>query len=164
MSSDDQTRYLTTMPTSVRQYRTITVSHDDVDEAETLRYVQDTVSRTIEGQEYKPLKMKIVDPSESESGDQKISVSFETIGSGIKEFAAKISIPNRMTPVNVLYKRYLSSDINTPVYQINLSVSNLSFSGYKSVSFSAVDIDFYNKIAGEVYTVDEFPTMRGVKQ
>lgn len=159
-SSEDYKRFLASAPTNQREFRTIEMSHPDF--SETLYFVQDQANRLLGGISYTALSMVITEPAERDDADQILTVSLGGVGGEAQKVIAEITASGYLTPISLVYRKYYSSDTSSPVLTLSLSIGSVNFDSYSKVSFTAEDTDFINKTAGEIYTLERFPTLRGV--
>lgn len=106
--------------------------------------------------------MKVTEPAERDDADQVLTVSLGAVGNEVQDKISQITPLGSFTPISLIYRKFYSADISTPVLTLSLSVGTLNFNSYSGVSFTGEDTDFINKSAGEIYTLERFPTLRGV--
>lgn len=106
--------------------------------------------------------MEITEPAERDDADQILTVSLGAVGNEVQNQISQITPLGSFTPIGLVYRKFYSSDTATPVLTLSLSVGTLNFNSYSEVSFTGEDTDFINKSAGEIYTLERFPTLRGV--
>lgn len=171
MSLTDYQRFLSSAPEAEREYRTIEIFHPDF--SAPVRLVQDFVDQsfTLEAsaprnpstvQLFTAISMRIEEPGESGDIDQVLTVSLGAIGNEVQDAIDQIDPMNSLTPIEVIYRKYHSSDLTEPVLVLYQSAANVQFKGYSGVSFTAEDSDLTTKLAGELYTLERFPTLRGI--
>lgn len=164
-------RFLASAPTAQREYRTIELYHPSFDSV--LRFVQDNESQTLALESTAPrnpsaevsfvaISMGIEEPNETPDSDPVLIVNLGGAGGEVQAQANRISGTNALTPIECIYRKYYSGDIAAPVIVLSLSVSSINFEGYNKVAFAAEDIDFANKISGELYTIERFPMLSGI--
>lgn len=159
-SNEDYKKFLASAPTNQREFRTIELSHPDFNE--TLYFVQDQLSRSLGGRLYDALSMQIIEPAERDDADQILTVSLGAVANEVHDQVAQITPSGYFTPISLVYRKFYSSNTATPVLELSLSIGTLNFDSYSSASFTAEDTDFINKSSGEIYTLERFPTLRGV--
>jgi len=159
-TDEDYRKFLASAPTNQREYRTIELSHPDF--SAPLYLVQDQVNRVLGGQAYEALPMDITEPAEQEDADQVLTVALGAVSNEVQDIVSEITAAGYFTPVSVIYRKFYSADISTPVLTLSLSIGTLNFNSYSEVSFTAEDTDFINKSSGEIYTTQRFPTMTGI--
>lgn len=159
-SSEDYKKFLASAPTTQREFRTIEISHPDF--SSTLFFVQDQLDRNLGGQLYSALSMDITEPAERDDADQILTVNLGDVSSTVNSIISQISSTGFFTPVSIAYRKFYSQDTSSPVFTLSLSIGVINFNSYSGVSFTGEDTDFINKSAGEIYTLERFPMLRGV--
>ena len=164
-------RFLASAPVAQREYRTLELYHPSF--VSVLRFVQDTEDQTLtlestaprnasEGALFAALGMVIEEPHETQEADPVLTVNLGGVGAEVQDQVKLITGEAALTPIECIYRKYYSGDLLSPVVVISLSVSTIRFEGYTKVAFTAEDIDFANKISGEIYTIERFPMLAGV--
>ena len=170
----DQTayaRFLASAPQAQREFRTLEVFHPDF--SDLLRFVQDNVDRDLvieddaprdpgTTQTFTAISMKIKEPVENDEATPILRVQLGAVGDEVKDQISQISGDGYLTPIQIIYRKYYSGDLSGPVLVYKLSAGSLEFKSYTEVSFTAEDADFARKRSGELYTLERFPTLRGV--
>jgi len=169
--SEAYRRFLASAPVAQREYRTLELYHPSF--SEVLRFVQDTQDQTLTLESTAPrdpstavlfsaISMVIEEPQETEEADPVLTVNLGGVGGEVQDQVSAITGEDALTPIECIYRKYYSGDIDAPVLVISLSVSTIRFEGYARVAFTAEDIDFANKLSGELYTIERFPMLAGV--
>ena len=164
-------RFLSSAPQAQREYRTLEIYHPDF--SQLLRFVQDNVDRDLfieadaprdpgTTQTFTAISMKIKEPAENDEATPVLRIKLGAVGDEVNDQINQISGDGYLTPIQVIYRKYYSGDLSGPVLVYQLNAANLEFTGYTEVSFSAEDADFSRKRSGELYTLERFPTLRGV--
>ena len=169
--SEAYKKFLASAPAAQREFRTIEVHHPSF--VKVHRFVKDFEDQTLTLEQTAPrnygedvlftaLSMEIQEPRESQDGDQILQVSLGAIGTEVEDELQNISGEDYLTPIEVIYRKYYSGDLENPVLVLNLSASNFSFDGYTIVGFTGEDTDLTNKQSGELYTLSRFPQLKDV--
>ena len=169
--SEAYRRFLASAPVAQREYRTIELYHPSF--SSVLRFVQDTRSQTLTLESAAPrdaddpvlfsaISMVIEEPQETEEADPVLTVNLGGVGGEVQDQVDAITGEAALTPIECIYRKYYSGDIASPVIVLSLSISTIRFEGYARVAFTAEDIDFANKLSGEIYTIERFPMLAGV--
>ena len=164
-------RFLASAPQAQREFRTLEIFHPDF--VELLRFVQDNVDRDLPieagaprdastTQTFTAIAMKIKEPTENDEATPQLKIMLGAVGDEVNDQINQITGDGFLTPIQVIYRKYYSGDLSDPVLVYELSAGNLEFKGYTEVNFSAEDADFARKRSGELYTLERFPTLRGV--
>lgn len=170
----DQTayaRFLSSAPQAQREYRTLEIYHPNFDEL--LRFVQDNVDRDLPIESTAPrdpnttqtfiaIAMGIKEPAENDEATPQLRIKLGAVADEVNDQINQISGDGYLTPIQVIYRKYYSGDLSGPVLVYELSAGNLEFKSYTEVNFTAEDADFARKRSGELYTLERFPTLRGV--
>ena len=170
-SIDEWKKFLASKPEAQREYRTVEFFHPDFTGVQ--RFVKDfqNISLTLESDAprnpsssvvFTALAMEITEPSENQDAVQILSVSLGATGGELQGQLNLITPANKFTPVDVVYRKYYSGDLSTPVLILYLSISEVSFDGYSRNNITAEDQDFSSKPSGEFYTLSRFPTLRNI--
>jgi len=160
ITREDYKIFAASAPATQREFRTIEIG--PIGSGDIRRFVKDYVDVTLEGLVYQGIAMKITEPSESGDGDQVLTVNMGAVCNEVSDFVKLINPSERLTPIPLIYRKYYSGDLNSPVLTLSLSIGTLSFDAYNSVSFTGEDTDFINKQSGEIYTSSRFPGLRGI--
>lgn len=163
--------YLIQVPTSKREFRTIEIFHPDFDAP--LRFVQDFVDQDLlleadaprnagEVVTFTALSMKIKEPGETPNSSPLLTVNLGAVGNEVQDQIDKITDAGLFETIEIIYRRYYEDDATGPVLIFNLSAATLNFESYSGVGFTATDIDFASRPAGEVYTIERFPGLAGL--
>ncbi len=171
-SIDDYKRFISSMPQAQREFRTIEIFHPDF--SELLRFVEDFTDQTFTLESTAPrnpgasvlftgIAAKILEPSESGGGvDQTLTVNLGAVGNEVNDQIEQLTPDGSLTPIQVIYRKYYSGNLTEPVLVLSLSASEINFEGYTQVSFIAEDSNVTTKRAGEIYTLERFPTLGGI--
>ena len=168
-SEDEYKKFVNSMPEAQREYRTIELSHPDF--SGVLRFVKDfiNVDLTLEStaprdastpQTFTAISMDLNEPGENGQVEQVLTVTLGAVGNEVNTELANITESGALIPVELIYRKYYSGDLSTPVLVLSLSVAAVSFKGYDNVAFTGEDVDFAIKRAGELYTIERFPGLR----
>lgn len=168
-SLDEYKKFVNSAPEAQREYRTIELYHPDF--SQVLRFVKDFVDINLTLESTAPrnastsvtftaLNMELNEPGENGQIEQVLSVNLGAIGNEVNDQLDQITESGSLTPVELIYRKYYSGDLTTPVLVLSLAVADVSFSGYSDVSFTGEDVDFAIKRAGELYTIERFPGLR----
>ena len=160
-------RFVANEPESAIEYRTIELYHPDF--SETYRFVKSFTNQTFtlesdaprnpsEDIEFLAAGMRITEPAERDDGEQFLNVAIGNVDGRIKNILDQISGASFLTPVEVVYRKYLSTNpdapANNPLY---MSASTFNFSGRTSAEFTAEDANLAVKRSGKIYTTQDFP-------
>jgi len=170
-SLDEYKKFVASAPQAEREYRTIELYHPDFDQ--TLRFVKDfkDINLTLESTAprnpstsvtFTAISMNINEPIESGEVEQILSVDMGAVGNEVNDQLAQITETGSLIPIELIYRKFYSGDLTEPVLVLSLSVANVSFNGYESVSVNCEDVNFATKRAGELYTIERFPTLRNI--
>lgn len=170
-SLDEWKKFLASKPETQREYRTVEFFHPDFTGVQ--RFVKDfqNISLTLESDAprnpstavlFTALAMDLTEPSENQEAVQLLSVSLGATGGEMQDQLNLITVANKFTPVECIYRKYYSGDLSSPVLVLNLSISEVSFEGYSRNNITAEDQDFASKPSGEFYTLSRFPTLRNL--
>lgn len=168
MTSVVWAQYLVQAPTDKREFRTIEIYHPDF--SSVLRFVQDFEDQTLLLEADAPrnpstnvlftaINLDIQEPGEKSNTGPVLVVNLGAVGNEVQDQLDNITDNGLLTPVEVIYRRYYEGDITGPVLVFKLSAANLKFQSYEGVAFTASDIDFANRKAGELYTLERFPML-----
>lgn len=168
-SLDEYKKFINSAPESQREYRTVELYHPDF--SQTLRFVKDfqDISLTLEATAprdastsvlFTAIAMDITEPGENGQVEQVLSVGLGAIGNEVNEQLDQITESGSLTTVELIYRKFYSGDLTTPVVVLSLSVADVSFKSYDNVSFTGEDVDFATKRAGELYTIERFPGLK----
>lgn len=172
MTSEAWKQYLVQVPTNVREFRTIEIFHPDF--SSVLRFVQDYEDQTLllestaprnpdENVVFTGFNIIIQEPGERPNSGPVLTVNLGAVGNEVQDQIDLITDAGLLIPIDVIYRRYYEGEATgLPVLVYELSASNLKFESYKGVAFTAEDIDFENKPAGEIYTLDRFVGLQGI--
>lgn len=169
-SLDEYKKFVASMPEAQREYRTIEIYHPDFG---MLRFVKDfkDISLTLESTAprnpsvsvvFNAIAMNIVEPSESGQIEQILSVDLGAVGNEVNDKVEQITESGSLIPIDIIYRKFYSGDLSEPVLVLSMSVSGIAFKGYNAVSLTCEDVDFATKRAGELYTIERFPTLRDI--
>ena len=164
-------RFLASVPTAQREYRTIEIFHPQF--SGMLRFVQDKElvefkleataprgSRTIAS--FFPLSMEIKEPGETDQLDSALLVRLGAVGGEVFSELNRINGSGFFTPIEVIYRKYYSGSLANPMIVMYLSAKNIVFEGYSTIMFNAEDLDLSNTQAGEFYLLSRFPQLANV--
>jgi len=166
---DDFNIFLASKPAEAIEFKTLEFFHSDF--SGPLRFVLDFVDQTFTLESTAPrdastavlftaLAMEITDPAENQEAVQILQVSIGATNDELQTELNKIQPTNVFEPIECIYRKFYSSDLNEPVFVRNLSVSNVNLEGYNKNLITAEDIDLAIKPSGELYTLSRFPTLR----
>ena len=169
--SEAYKKFLASAPAAQREFRTIEIYHPSF--VKVYRFVKDFEDQTLILEQTAPrdhsrsvlftaISMEIQEPRESQDGDQILQVSLGAIGTQVEAELQSIQGEDYLTPIEVVYRKYYSGDLENPVLVLSLSASNFSFDGYTVVGFTGEDTDLANKQSGELYTLSRFPQLKDV--
>lgn len=168
-SLDEYKKFVNSAPEAQREYRTIELYHTDF--SSTLRFVKDfqDINLTLEATAprdpstsvlFTALAMEVTEPGENGQVEQILSIGLGAVGSEVNDQLNQITESGSLTPVELIYRKFYSGDLTSPVVVLSLSVADVSFKGYDNVSFTGEDVDFAIKRAGELYTIERFPGLK----
>ena len=168
---DEYKKFLASKPEAQREYRTVEFYHPDF--ASALRFVKDFKDRDLTLESTAPrnpgatvtftaISMDVVEPAENQDGVQILSINVGATNDELQNQVDLITVANRFTPVECIYRKFYSGDLSEPVLVLNLSVSNIDFEGYTRNNITAEDMDLANKSSGELYTLSRFPLLDGI--
>lgn len=173
MTVDNQAyrKFLASAPTAQREFRTLEIFHTDF--ASVLRFVRDGEDQTLileataprdagEAVLFTALSMEITEPGESQNLDQVLTVKLGAVGNEVQDQIDQITGLGFLTPIQLIYRKYYSGSMDSPVLVVKTSGSTIQFKGYSAVAFTGEDTDFSNARSGELYTLERFTTLRGV--
>ncbi len=167
MSEEAYKRFVANEPESAIEYRTIEIYHPNF--SQTYRFVKSFTNKTFTLEsgaprnagapiEFDAASMRIEEPAERNDGDQVLTVSIGNTGDTVTNIIDQISGTGFLTPIEVVYRKYLSTDTGEPAQPpLYLYASNFSFENKTIATFTAEDADLTKKRAGSIYTVTEFP-------
>ena len=158
-TSTDYKRFLASAPQAQREYRTIELYHPAFG---TYRFVEDTEDQVLSSMTFTAISMRITEPNENKDAETALTVQLGGVGGEVQAVIDAMSGTDFLTPISCTYRKWYSGDISSPVLTLSLSVSNVDFNSYTSVSFTAEDVDFANKKSGEIYTIARFPMLAGI--
>lgn len=164
-------KFLASAPTAQREFRTIEVYHPSF--IKTYRFVKDFEDQTFKLESTAPrnasqnilfeaLSIEIQEPRESQDGDQLLTVNLGSIGNEVEQALQTITGEDYLIPIEIIYRKYYSGDLENPIIVLTLTASNFVFQGYTIVSFTGEDTDLANKQSGELYTLERFPSLRNL--
>lgn len=170
-SLDEYKKFVNSAPEAQREFRTIEIFHTDF--SSTLRFVKDfkDINLTLESTAprdpsasvlFTAISMEITEPQENGEVEQLLTVNLGAIGNEVSEQIDQITESGSLVPVEIIYRKYYSGDLTEPVLVLTLSVADISFKSYESVGFTAEDVNFAIKRAGELYTIERFSTLRQI--
>lgn len=168
-SSDEYKKFVNSAPEAQREYRTIELYHPDF--SSTLRFVKDfqDISLTLEATAprnpstsvlFTAIAMELTEPGENGQVEQVLSVGLGAVGNEVNDQLNQITEAGSLTPVELIYRKFYSGDLSSPVVVLSLSIADVSFKSYDNVSFTGEDVDFATKRAGELYTIERFPGLK----
>jgi hypothetical protein len=169
---DEYKKFAASMPESEREYRTIELYHPDF--SSTLRFVASSVDEGLTLESDAPrdasvkvnfvgINMKVIEPQESGEIEQILTVSIGGVGGEVNNIIDELTEAGRLTPIDLIYRKFYSGDGGAePVIVVKLSVADVSMKGYEQVTFTAEDIDFATKRAGELYLIERFSGLRSL--
>lgn len=171
MVSEIWKKYLNQHPTDKREFRTIEIYHPDF--TSVLRFVSDYEDQTLLLESTAPrnpganvlftaLSLIIDEPTVKGNSSPILTVNMGAVGNEVQNELDNITDDGFFTPISVIYRRYYEGETSGPVLIYNLSASNLKFESYKGVAFTAQDIDYANRPAGEIYTIERFEGLSGI--
>ena len=169
--SDAYEKFLASAPTAQREFRTIELYHPSF--SQIYRFVKDFEDQTLTLESTAPrnpnadvlftaISMEINEPSETQDTEQTLRINLGAIGGEVETAISQIVGEDYLTPIDLVYRKYYSGDLSTPVVVLILNVSNVNFEGYEIVNFTGEDIDFANKQSGELYTLERFVALEGI--
>lgn len=167
-SIDEYKKFVSSMPEAQREFRTVELFHPDFS---ILRFVQDfkDVNLTLESTAprnpstsvtFKAISMSLNEPGENGQIEQILSVNMGAVGNEVNDKLQQITESGSLIPIELIYRKYYSGDLSEPVLILNMSVADVSFKSYEAVSFTGEDSNFAIKRAGELYTIERFPSLR----
>lgn len=170
-STDEYKKFVASMPQAQREFRTIEIFHPDF--SSLLRFVQDFTSDSFTLESTAPrnpgasvvfdaIAAKIIEPKEAGGIDSVLTVDLGAVGNEVNDQVDQITPDGALIPIELIYRKYYSGDLTTPVLVLTLSVSEINFQGYSGVGFLAEDSNLTTKRAGELYTIERFPTLKGI--
>jgi hypothetical protein len=170
-SIDEYKKFIASAPQAQREFRTIEIYHPDFDEL--LRFVQDFTDNSFTLESTAPrnpsesvlftaLAANIIEPAEEGGIDSILTVDLGAVGNEVNNQIDQITPDGSLIAIEVIYRKYYSGDLTTPVLVLNLSASEIGFDGYTSVGFTAEDTNITTKRAGELYTLERFPTLANI--
>lgn len=163
-------RFVVNAPESQREYRTIEISHPQLDQV--YRFVSNykDLQATLESDAprnpselvtFRGVTLAITEPAERHDSEQALVVDFGNVDGTIHNILDQISGSGFFTQVDIVYRKYYSGDLTQPaVSPLYLFASKVSFEGPTTVSFTAEDTDLSQKRSGIIYTVEDFPGLR----
>lgn len=168
-SLDEYKKFTASAPEAQREYRTIEMYHPDF--SELLRFVKDfkDIDLTLESNAprnpgasvtFTALSMNLNEPGENGKIEQSLTVELGAVGNEVNDQLSQITETGALQSVELIYRKYYSGDLSEPVLVLSLTVSDISFKGYEAVTFTGEDTNFAVKRAGELYTLERFPTLR----
>lgn len=149
-------------PTNIRVFETLEISHESIEEP--IRIVQDfrALTATLETSEevtFQPVWFNFTLPAATESGRQDLSLSIDNINREVSDFVNLAK--EYVTPVTIIYRPYLSSNLSQPQLDppLRLTLQDVSIS-LLTVSGKAIFADVVNKKwPTEFYTRARFPSI-----
>jgi len=170
-SSDEYKKFVSSMPQAQREFRTIEIFHPDF--ADLLRFVQDFTGGNFTLESTAPrnpgasvffdaIAANMIEPGENGGIESALTVNLGAVANEVNDQIDLITPDGALIPIEVIYRKYYSGDLSTPVLVLNLSASQINFEGYTSVGFIAEDSNITTKRAGELYTLERFPTLAGI--
>jgi hypothetical protein len=168
-SIDAYKEFISSAPESEQEFRTLEIYHSAF--TETLRFVNKFIDKQFVLEDDAPrnagqtvtftsLFINITEPQENKEDDSRLKVELGNLGSEVQEQMSLISGSDYLESIQVIYRKYYSGDLTSPVTILKLSASAIQFSSYTSVSFTAEDSDLINKNSGERYTLARFPQLK----
>jgi len=161
-------KFLASAPEAQIERRTIEIYHPEF--SQLYRFVNDRVEQSFTLESNAPRNagetvafgasgMNIVEPNEKDL-DQQLTVTFGAFSAFVDDELSNLTATGLLIPVELIYRKYYSADTSEPVLVLTVSAASLQFENYNRFAFSGQDIDFTNKNAGEIYTLERFPTLR----
>lgn len=168
-SIDDYRIFTNSYPEAEREFRTIEIYHPDF--SSLIRLVADYQDQTFtleaaaprdpsSDQLFSRAGLKIAEPSESGSVEQTLTVSMGGVGNVINDQLSQVTPDGSLTPIELIYRKYYSGNLDEPVLVLTLSVADINFKSYEAVTITAEDVNFASKRAGELYTLERFEGLR----
>ena len=160
--SDDYEFYLRNLPDDDRAYEVITLKPSAT---ESYSYVKDPlgVTVTIDGDQVDcvGVNMLIERATTNDDLDEIFHITFSDADGELQESISEIPIDDDYDPV-VEYRVFMASDLTTEGFgPVNLIGGDISFS--KGVAtIEAKKESLVNNRCGELYTIERFPTLRGL--
>lgn len=167
-SLDEYKKFVSSMPDAQREFRTIEIFHTDFGVS---RFLQDFEDKNFTLESTAPrdpsasvtftaINLDINEPGESGDIEQVLSVTMGAVGNEVNDKIQQITESGSLTPIELIYRKYYSGDLTEPVLVLTMSVSEISFRSYESVTFTGEDSNFAIKRAGELYTLEKYPGLR----
>lgn len=167
---DEWKRFTVGAPESQREYRTIEVSHPQLDQ--TSRFVVNhvDVDLTLESTAprnagetvtFRGVTMSITEPAERQDSEQVLGITFGNVDGTIHDIIDQITGSGFFQQIEIIYRKYYSGDLTVPaVSPLRLFASNVGFNGPTDVSFTAEDVDLSQKRSGLNYIIEQFPGLK----
>jgi hypothetical protein len=167
-SIDAYKKFAASAPQAQREFRTLELYHPDF--LTVNRYVKDFEDQTLtldsdaprnpdEAVVFTAIAAEIQEPGEKGDIEQVLAVSLGAVGNEVQDLVDQITANGSLTPIECIYRKYYSGDLTQPVLVLTLYVSDVAFDSYTGVGFTAEDTNFATKRAGELYTIERFPTL-----
>lgn len=168
---DEYKKFVSSAPQGQREYRTIELYHPDFSQVE--RFVSDfkDINLTLESTAprnpstsvlFTAIAMKLNEAGENGQIEQVLTVNLGAVGNEINDRLDQITESGSLVPIELIYRKFYSGDLSEPVVVLSLSVADVSFKSYTSVTFTGEDVDFATKRAGELYTIERFPGLKNL--
>ncbi len=114
-----------------------------------------------EGQEFMGIRMEVVPSQQSNTPVITASVRFSRIAADFKQTLKLWQGSSRLTPITALYRRYDSSDMNTPLKPWSLFVDSVTMDE-SDVTVSLTIKNPMNNNVAVLYKTSEFPGLKNV--
>lgn len=163
MVSQSAREYWTTKDAGV-EYDTITLEHPEI---QPIRLVLNAFEKiSLGGEIYTPCPGKVDLPEQNNDllPSIKISLPRAIVGDRMNEEISKISIAGWLVPIKITYRNFIYKDLNTPIIEYKLSLSENGISYNKTtVQLTATDDNVlimglpHVSDSNPIYTIEEYP-------
>ena len=163
-------QYYNQKPRDIIYYVTLELFHPSF--VDPLRFVHDYTEKTFTLESsaprdaglpvvFSPLNFSAPPPDQDDTTSVNIKIDLGRVGSEVKEQLKKIQGFGFYTPVDVIYRRFLSDDTSAPVKVYKLFANQPTIKA-NNVSFTASDDNPSKQNVARLYQFDAFPGLESV--
>lgn len=155
-------------PETQYEIRTLEIYHPDIGvfrlctpySDKTLAIESDAPRNAGESVVFTATALEIREPNEGTGSSVAMyNANFPAAGTDISKLLD--SIADTLTPVEFIYRKYISSDLSEPAIDpVHAYVSNVVFNSRQDVTINGTTDNGAIRRTGEIYTLDKFPTLK----